>query len=560
MTKRWIRNASDEFAVSQGCWFDEKRATDVVDWIQSYCCLYEGVPKAGEPMVLSDWQLDCTLRIFGWVCESSEWNRVVRRFRKVGIWVPKKNKKTPTLAGWGLYLFCGDGELGQKVFSAARDGKQARLAHNHAIAMIEMSPALNAECDINRTTGLIYHEPTRSSYQILSGDNFKSQEGINGSVLIDETHVVDRRLANVIRFAGASRSEPLHVEVSTAGNDPDGYGKEQYDYGKRVESGEFRVPSFFFAAYEAPQNTEPEHLKDPKVVIELGRKANPAWGHTIRESEFLDAYNSCKDSRTKLLDFLMYRLNVWQQSSSPWLSLDAWNACETKFSEKELEGRLCWAGLDLASTRDLNALCLCFPEPDDVYRFLWWFWLPEETAKAINHKVPFDKWGLDPRVNLTFTPGNVVEHERVMTKFQELNDKFVIKELVFDKHLAELPTRVMSEGMRIDGVTLFEGTGVPRTEFAQSKTAFAEPTKAFERLVLSKKLQHNGDPLMAWQIGHTKVSQDANGNCKPEKPGGKDDVRKIDGVIAGVMALAAAMRGRATNTVSYFEDHSLEFV
>jgi phage terminase large subunit-like protein len=565
VTKRWIKNASDEFAVSKqggSCWFDEERANHAVDWIQDYCCLYEGVP-AGTPMVLGDWQLDATLRMFGWVWESPDWG-LIRRFRRAGIWLPKKGGKSPTLAAWGLYLFVGDGEPGQKIYSAARDGKQAMIAHRHAMAMVEMSPALNSKmggrCTVNKNDGKIWDEETRSLYLVLAGDNFKSTEGINGSVLIDETHVVDRRLANVVRYAGASRREPLHIEVSTAGNDPDGYGREQYELGKNIEAGVERVPSFLFIAHEAPQTTTPEQLSDPTILLDLGKKANPAWGRLTKPSEFEDAYNSSKSSRATLLDFLMYRLNVWQASTNPWFSQDAWTKCEKKFAIEDLKGRECWAGLDLAQTRDLNALCLCFPEAEDNYKFLWWFWLPEETAKAVGHRVAFQQWALDPRCHLTLTPGSSVEHERIITTFLELSKTFVVKELIFDQRLAELPTRAMTEGFSFGGKTLFEGSGCPRSDFPQSLTAFAEPTKAFERLVLAGKLQHDGDPIMTWQIGHTKIRSDQNENCKPIKPGGPDDVRKIDGVIAGIMALAGAMRGKGTNEVSYWETHSLEFV
>jgi phage terminase large subunit-like protein len=515
-------------------------------------------------MVLGDWQLDCTYRLFGWVRHSNDWNRTVRRFRKAGIWLPKKGGKSPTLAAWGLYLLIGDGEPGQKVFSAARDGKQAMTAHRHGMEMVRMSPELNGDiggrCTVNKQTGQITDRPSKSIWLVLAGDNFKSTEGINGSVLIDETHVVDRRLAEVVRFAGASRQEPLHIEVSTAGNDPDGYGREQYQFGKGVESGTNQVSSFFFQTYEAPQDTSPEQLTSPKIVLNLGQKANPAWGRLTKPEEFVNAWTESKSSRATLLNFLMYRLNVWQQSTNPWLSLDNWKGCEERFTADSLKGQTCYSALDLAATRDLNALCLCFPQPEETYKLLWWFWLPEETANALNHRVPFAAYRQDPRCNLTLTPGSAVHHEAVMKTFQQLSKDYNIKQLVYDEKLAELPTRAISEGMRVDGITLFEGTGVPREHFPQAITAFAEPTKSFERLILQNKIKHNGDPLMSWQIGHVAIRQDQNGNVKPVKPGGKDDVRKIDGVIVGIMALAAAMKARGTEQVSYYETRSLEFI
>jgi phage terminase large subunit-like protein len=89
-TKKWIRNASDERAFSQGYWFDEKRGQFVVDWIEGNCCLYEGVP-IGTPFTLGDWQYECTMRLFGWVHHPDDVPSPIRRYRKASIWIPKKN-------------------------------------------------------------------------------------------------------------------------------------------------------------------------------------------------------------------------------------------------------------------------------------------------------------------------------------------------------------------------------------------------------------------------------------------------------------------------------------
>jgi hypothetical protein len=143
ITRDWIRNRSDEFAIAAGCWFDPVRAAYTIWWIERYCRLYEG-ECAGEPLKLCgcqqcaspiidrewftdqrdendnaipdeetiaicvarldkhnecvraghpiDWQYECIARLFGWVRESAKWDRPVRRFRRTSIWVAKKNK------------------------------------------------------------------------------------------------------------------------------------------------------------------------------------------------------------------------------------------------------------------------------------------------------------------------------------------------------------------------------------------------------------------------------------------------------------------------------------
>jgi phage terminase large subunit-like protein len=59
---------------------------------------------------------------------------------------------------------------------------------------------------------------------------------------------------------------------------------------------------------------------------------------------------------------------------------------------KDLEGRVCYGGLDLSSTTDITAFVLVFPPQDeaDKYSVLPYFWIPEET--------------LDLRVRVTMFP------------------------------------------------------------------------------------------------------------------------------------------------------------
>ncbi len=408
-TKRWTRNASDESAIANGCTFDEERGQFVVDWIERCCKLYEG-EWAGQPMFVKDWAYEVTMRLFGWIKYSERWGRSIRRFRQASIWVPKKNKKSPTLAAWGLYLLVGDGEPGQKVYFGAKDGSQAReIAGKHAIEMVLSSEELSGECTINKSLMQITHDDTRSILKPISSADSKAQkakEGLNGSILVDETHVVDEAFMGRVSRAGISRSEPLMIEVSTAGDDPEGYGRKRYDHGKLVESGSVTDEGLLFATWEAPQDISDEALaNDP---VKYGKMANPAWGHTVGEEEYLADYNASKVSLTEFLRFKMYRLNIWQQSSNPWLKSGDWQKCLRKYAEDDLLGRKCWVGLDLAKTRDTTSLVLVFPWDDGTYRQFAYFWLPQDRANQLSDRVRYREWA--DAGHLTLTSGNAGDH------------------------------------------------------------------------------------------------------------------------------------------------------
>ena len=84
--------------------------------------------------------------------------------------------------------------------------------------------------------------------------------------------------------------------------------------------------------------------------------------------------------------------------------------CKFSVNPSELEGRVCYGGLDLSSTTDITAFVLVFPptDEDDKYYILPYFWLPEETLdlRVRRDHVPYDVW--EQQGYIMTTEGNVV--------------------------------------------------------------------------------------------------------------------------------------------------------
>ena len=59
--------------------------------------------------------------------------------------------------------------------------------------------------------------------------------------------------------------------------------------------------------------------------------------------------------------FKQKRLNLWVNTSTPWLSLDGWRKGQTRWAPEELRGEPCWIGIDLSSKIDLTAVAAVFP-------------------------------------------------------------------------------------------------------------------------------------------------------------------------------------------------------
>jgi phage terminase large subunit-like protein len=545
-----IRNASDEFAIERGVWDDGLgeylpcrycvyRAEHIVLTFKNNFRLWEGrfAGQRADPDRLK-WAGDHLRDLFGWVYFDPRLNRWVRRFRRAAVWVAKKNGKSPIAAGVGLYLLKWDGESGQNVFSAARDLKQAAIVHRHArLTVNSFETEIRDQFSINNTTGEIRYPHTNSAYSTLSGENWKSREGINGSAIIDEIHVVDDRLMQVLEGLDAGRDEPLIYQISTAGKGADTYGRKEYDYGKLIERGQpgtkRKDVGYFFRCYEAPQDVDDSELvpdSDGSVserALSIIKMANPSLGITVQTKEICDKLRRARRSETDWVNFKQRRLNIWQSSENPWFS-DAglWGKCGTKHS---IESLACFGytgggiGLDLSRTRDMCS-AVCVVGDDDKVRIVPHFWLPDKQFRQLVDQIPIREWQRDGW--LTVIDGEVIN-------FGVIEDWLVHAIGVLDTViLAFDPKFAQDICERIEN-----RTSVHLLPFSQTHDSYAAPTQDFERLVYSGKLRHDRNPCMTWQVGNVLISE-RQGRRKPIK----DDRyrwRTIDGVQAAIMGLSA---------------------
>jgi phage terminase large subunit-like protein len=75
---------------------------------------------------------------------------------------------------------------------------------------------------------------------------------------------------------------------------------------------------------------------------------------------------------------------------------------------------------------------------------------------------------------------------------------------------------------------------VPVIETPQTMGNLSAASKAFETMMVSGKLRHDGSPVLRWMVSNCVAATDANGNIKPDK---KRSREKIDGISAAVTGL-----------------------
>jgi len=331
--------------------------------------------------------------------------------------------------------------------------------------------------------------------------------------------------------SGDARMQPLYFLITTAGTDTKSICYETHQKAKDILEGRKIDQTFYPVIYGADENDD---WTDPKVW----KKANPSLGITVGIDKVKAACESAKQNPAEENTFRQLRLNQWVKQAVRWMPMEKWDACKFDFTPEDLEGRFCYGGLDLSSTTDITAFVLVFPptEEDDNYYVLPYFWIPEENMQHRVDKdhVPYNLW--DSQGYIQTTEGNVIHYGFIESFIEELGKKYNIKEIAFDRWGAVQMTQDL------------DGMGFTVVPFGQGFKDMSPSTKELMNLVLSKRVRHNGHPVLHWMMDNVCVRTDPAGNIKMDK---SKSTEKIDGAVATVMALDRAIRNNGSSESVY---------
>jgi phage terminase large subunit-like protein len=489
---------------------------------------------AGKHFELMPWQRDEIIRpLFGTLNPDGR-----RQYRTCYVEVPRKNGKTEVGAAVALFLLFADSEPGAQVYSAAGDRMQAGLIYQAATPMVNQAPALLKRAKIVESQKRIVNYSTNSFYQVLSAEAY-SKHGLNAhGILFDELHTQpDRALWDVLTTSTGARRQPLVFVMTTAGYDRNSIGWEIHDYACKVRDGIIDDPTFLSVIYSAPEDAD---WTDEDVWT----ACNPALGEFRSLDEMRTLCKRAQETPALEMTFRRLYLNQWVNSVTRWLPMDKWDACSADIGD--LTGRECYGGLDLSSSIDLTALLLVFPME---YGFGWLplFWIPEDTAAEAERRdrVPYREWARQGLVKMT--PGNVVDYGFIRQEIRELRARYDVRELAFDRWGANKLIQDLAE----DGFALDPKAAGPKlVAFGQGYASMSPPTKELMTLCLQGKIRHGGHPVLRWNADNLVVTQDPAGNLKPDKA---KATQKIDGMVAGIMALDRAIKHQGTGPSIYEE-------
>jgi phage terminase large subunit-like protein len=515
--ERHVRDLSE--AKGRGYYFDRAEAA----WILNCFNLFRHTSGelAGEVFVLSPWQAFIVASVFGW----KRIDDGTRRFRRVYTEVARRNGKSTLLAAIAIILLLLDGEPSAQVYSAATKRDQAKIVWREASKMVKASSELRQAIRVYRDSLAV--PSTESTFIPLASDS-KGLDGLNISgAVVDELHAHPTPdVWELIDTATGSRAQPLIWSITTAGFNQNGICYELRQFCIDVLNGIVENDQWFIAVYAIDQEdvysdeacwvkANPNIPYIPSLLADLREKAS-------RASRSANAMNN----------FLVKCLCRWTSQGKRWLKLEDWDKCKAPLIYNDLLHRPAFAAIDMAEKLDLTSACLCIPPLNDAekWRYLWQFYLPQDTLDKHreNGDLRWEEWAKSGL--LTVTEGATTDQRVVEAQILKWRDEFDLRQVAFDPHgMARLSSDLLDAGIEM-------------VEITQRFETLNEATKEFEAQIVAGKLEHDGNVLMRWQVDNVCLLTSNDGFCRPIRPQRQSNDRKVDGVLAAVMALGQAIR------------------
>jgi len=492
---------------------------------------------AGHPFELAPWQMFVVASVFGWLRKSDG----KRRFRKAYVSIGRKNGKSTSCAGIALLLLILDSEAGAEVFVAATKREQARIIHNEAKRMVRSSPDLLKLCKVHQ--GSISVDSTNSFFQPTSSDRPRDGDNPHG-VIFDELHAwreQHRDFYETMTTGGASRTQPLEVTVTTAGNEKSLLWQEAEAQIRDIVQDFIKEDTVFGFICEIDKDDDP-------FDEAVWPKANPGIGESVKLSYLRQQASDAKSVATKRNSFVRYHCNRVVSSVEEAITHEAWDACQGELSDWNTADYI-GGGVDIGGHDDLAAYAICARFPDgeevtedddgnEVTRQSWRYeiksrsFLYSKCTRQDKTKQPWAQWIHD---------GHITECDMLIT---EIRDQFAEEargvgcgEFAYDKFQAK------------QMATELENDGFTAAEMPQNYIHYNEPMRAFLLAVSQGRIRHNGCPVLRWAAMNLCIKEGGRNDWMPAK---KTPNAKIDPIVAAIMAFRMAYVKEAAAAGSMF--------
>lgn len=522
VTGHYIRLAVERFYRLMGderYEFSEKKVDQVCEFI-SIIHHYTG-KHAGKPFVLEAWQEWIVASMYGFYLRGTN----ERLVQSAYIEMARKQGKSAFASALCLYHLIADGEMNAEVYMAANSKDQAKVSFNMASNFSKMLDPKKEFLDPYRDT--IKYERTLSFLKVLAADSSKL-DGPNASMyLIDEYHAAKSSgVKDVLQSSQGMRENPMAVIITTAGFDRLGVCYQYREMCTEVVSGLKEDDTLFIAIYCLDKEDD---WKDEAVWV----KSNPNLGVTVQTKYLKTQVRKAINTPSDEVGIKTKNLNIWCDAEKTWIKDDYILTASANVDLEEYCGLDCFIGVDLSSTSDLTSFSVMIPTTE---KMVWktFYFLPEAALTEKRFKEQYGEWARQGA--LYITPGNVVDYDYIQNKIMEIGQILNIVTIGYDSWNATQFVINCTE------------KGLPMEPYSQSIGNFNKPTKELERLLLSGVAVIDNNIINRHCFRNVVMARDKNGNTKPSK---QYEEKKIDGVIAMIMALGVYLMCPRYDNVIY---------
>jgi phage terminase large subunit-like protein len=539
--ERHIRDL--ETGHERGLRFDQAASARVIRFFRDYA-----------PFQLAPFQQFIVGSLYGWKGADG-----FRRFRTCYAEIGKGNGKSPLVGGLEIYALAADRELDAEVYSAAVTKEQAKICHRDACSIRDHSAALRKRIQKHRDNLSV--ASTNSFCRPISSEH----RGLDGKRVhfagIDEVHehptplVVDK-----MRAGTKARRQALIFLITNSGYELESVCYHWHEYSQKILEGILSNDAHFaFVCHlDACDECYSAGYMQPKSDCErcdswldedTWIKANPGLGLIIQKKYLQEQVTEAVAMPSK--ENIVRRLNFcfWTNAETRAIGAQAWAACSgLRTGEdpiawrarkiQELRGRRCGLGFDLGSTDDLTCTAYLFPKQNGVEKpvLLPFFYCPRNgvALRTQRDRIPYELW--ERQGFLKVTPGETRDDQFIRKDINDCARMFEIVEARFDPHRALLLLNELQQ----DGFSVESNAVSKRLQgHQQGFLSMHDPTDHFLNMITGQQFEHGGNPVLAWNADNLVVVTDAAGNKKPVKPNNHSSPKKIDGIVASILAVAA---------------------
>lgn len=322
---------------------------------------------------------------------------------------------------------------------------------------------------------------------------------------------------------GGKQTDTMLLLISTAGFNSLGFAAKEMDYGRKVSMGEVENDRYFALVYAVP----PEHKED-YANEKLWEWANPNLGKSVTLASIRSICTKAKqgylEDRNNLLTKYM---NIYSdEATDSYINIHDLQKCRNpKLDIKDLIGKPCYLGLDLASFRDLASLTYVFPEEDKLIVFQKSYF--SRGAMEILPVADQDIMMCAQNAGeLVINDGAIIEHGLIKQDVIEAYSAFNIKAFSLDS--AALGVRFAEEinalNKKVKPIEVYQGFGL------------SFPITRVKEHILTGKFEYN-DTLLEYAF---RNSVEYIGSLKGESMlKKKNEHHKIDPVVSLMTSVAS---------------------